>query len=1322
MLATPSSSSAILGDCSSGEWTSCCLTSRAFIWWIWADSCFVDPSNSMNNSTIMVRSTASIEPDESQSQDVPAPYFIKPSGFRPNSLFVGREAELTELHKMIFDKKRRAEGTSAVLIQSMPGGGKSHLARQYVYQHKDDFPGGIFWLRAKSAAELASGFWDIARKAALKHLVGTEEAGSLDDPQQFIKMVKKWLNHRNDWLMVLDGIHFDDTEELSRFIPDSTNTGLIYTSTEKSVSGSHYFMNPQVIKLPLLSAVEAQRLLLLELDRKEPFSKDDLKHSMELVQAMGFLPVVIHSVAQRLKTTDEPLSKFARHYANEPRLRGLGTYMAVVEQLKILGAYEALNLVYILCFFSQHIPVEMIALGIKALEYQYHIPVKASEPITGRSLNNTFKMLNTFALIDRNEHEVSMHSSQSSKSSRDMLADNVDVIRLHSVVQGFFVDTLLAEGTLSMWLDLAVRVFCCSYDLASERILRKTNAGLVEDYRLYEIHGIKIGEHLTRHLSRHLKPDERIVLEAAQKTLSKRCEAIKSEIERRTPEFSQVIAGRKSEQFQTSIFDRTSSSSDTGPETPGIYGYPSRVSTWGLEPEIGQIESPSSITHDAKYYRRLEAMHSKNFPMPMPEDDGYDSDRESSVAMTLQPSQQTVQQDPHSPTSPGKDWKLVERKQKGRTAQPELGLLHRTIRNMEKQRYSDSAGAYRAVSAPDPRVSHEAATGFLQRNSGRAQSRGRLSGQSSAEVALADISKNSPPPTRGGGVIRPTSQRGSERGRVMTGMSSYAAAVAEATRDTVSSVKELVRPPTEASQSSPESTSTLELPQSSAVESLQKFPIEVTRQPPSPILSTFTPMPIPPYPQTPHGELPDGQTAFPFDSNYNQENTSLGLDPYPSNIYPRKTGPIPFETRQPAVASSSTSPPRNLQQGYPTWQSQTFSGSLPSAPMHMPSDVETPPFLSLSTPDITRQQANNAPYYPGRPELSNQQGGYTSQPMSRDPSGQSKNNSPPSNHSAHSAGHTEGRRRPSLAETEPLPQLPIFSPRIPPTSYQVYERMKQLEREGELRKGRELERGATNKIPRLEYARAALIERLDEWNSPAHSPMVRDESISPLPTTRRQFNPTAPSFSPSPSSFTRSPNLPTVPPNSTFSNPSTNPSAGTSAYATAYPSPLPPHNTPQSFQSFAQPQVPHSTPQSFQSFTQPPPPHTTPQSFHSVPSPSDRPHSKSNASVKSGGEEMGRSGSGGVKVGGKMIEFGDFPEKVDADAARQRVLKSWSEKEKKERERREASLRNERERREREKREASLKEERERRERSVGGSAEANNTTGGAVGLGIRRV
>jgi hypothetical protein len=246
----------------------------------------------------------------------------------------------------------------------MPGGGKTHLAREYVYAHRDEFPGGIFWVPAKSQTEFAAGFWDIARKAALKHLPKEDINAAGGDSQQFMKMVKKWLNRRQKWLMVIDGIHFDSMDEVQKYIPDSKDTCLIYTSTEKAVSGDYHWMNPQIIKLPLLSAREAQELLLLELGKSAPFSTDDLKHSMELVQSMGLLPVVIHAVAQRLKTTDEPLAKFARSFASEPRLRGLGTYVAVVDQLKVLGAYEALNLMYILSFFSRHVPVEMISLGM----------------------------------------------------------------------------------------------------------------------------------------------------------------------------------------------------------------------------------------------------------------------------------------------------------------------------------------------------------------------------------------------------------------------------------------------------------------------------------------------------------------------------------------------------------------------------------------------------------------------------------------------------------------------------------------------------------------------------------------------------------------------------------------------------------------------------------------------------------------------------------------------------------------------------------------------------------------------------------------------
>ncbi|TAQ89882.1 hypothetical protein B7494_g1819 [Chlorociboria aeruginascens] len=1081
-----------------------------------------DLSNSAIMSTSAIHSVASIEPDNHSDDD--APYFIKPLGFRPNSLFVGRGAELVELHKLLFDEKKRCEGTSAVLIQSMPGGGKTHLARQYVYEHRQDYPGGIFWLRAKSQTELAAGFWDIARKIALSPSMVNEDSKSLEDPQQFINMVRKWLNHRHDWLMVLDGIHFDNAEALQKFIPDSKNTSLIYTSTEKAITGDYHFMNPQLIRLPHLSAREAQRLMLLELGKREPFLTDDLKHSMELVLAMEFLPVVIHAVAQRIKTTEEPLARFAKSYSSEARLRGLGAYISVVEQLKILGAFETLNLMYILCFLSQHIPVEMIVLGLNALE----VPCST-----------------LFALIDRNEHEESLHSSQSSKGSRDMLPENVDVIRLHSVVQGFFVDTLLAGGTLPLWLDRAVRVFCCSYDAANDRISRKTNTGLVEDYRLYEIHGNKLMDFVSRHKKK--TP----LLEETRALLESRLEAIKREIERRTPESSRAMAGVRSETFQTSIFDRTSSSSDTGPETPGFADKYSKISTWGMEDNKVETESPLSLTHDANFAR-----HNQFPPLPPPEDAGYESDREGSTAMTLKLSQRTIQGREDSVDSFGGPWEIVKTRRS--KVRPSRLDLHRTIKTMENKRYRDSAGAFRAVHATDPRVTHETAKGFLlQGNTPATQRRGRISGQSGAEVALTHITKTSPPPQRMGPIQdkRTSSQKPSEKRSLKLGTPSYAAAVSKPTKNTASGYRD---PTTfDLRESSSDSSASLNnQPQVSAIASLQKIPNGITRQPP-----TYTPT-APPYPPSPF--LSDQHYAsantpiYQIPGRYSQENL-LGTDPYPTTVYPRMTGPLLVERTQSQYSLPSAVRKRDLPHDYQAWDSQTYSESSPSV-------IDQPPqFLSLSTGNLQRPGL----YYPGRPELTSSNDGYTSQPMSRDPSGQST-------HSASAQGAEETRRRPSVAATEPLPQLPIFSPRIPPTSYQVYENLRERERR---------DRGMVRKSPRLAFARAALIDRLDDWN----------EENNPF-QPRRGFNPAAPSFTPSPSYY--SANLPPAPANSIISN-----------------------------QSPRQPATPKSTPESYQA------------------------------------PDMGRTLSGGLKVGKRLIEFGDIGDPIDYEIARERTERLWLERE-----------------------------------------------------------
>lgn len=290
------------------------------------------------------------------------PLFVKPSVFKPNTFFKGRDKELVELHRKLMDRGRRSKGTSSVLIQSMPGGGKTHLARQYVFEHKYQYPGGIFWIRSKSLQELEYGYWDIAKTLQLREVKGLDEEGC-NDTKEMVKAVHGWLSRNEGWLLVLDGVQFD-LPGLEEFIPFAKNTSIIFTSTQRTVGEEYQFDNPQVISLDPLTLREAQELLLEEMGKKKPWNQDDLSRAMELVQLMDRLPLMIHVAALQLKATREPLSKYLRSYKSRPKAGNLPAYRAVREQLQHRGNVAALNLMSLLAFFSQHVPVEMLALGM----------------------------------------------------------------------------------------------------------------------------------------------------------------------------------------------------------------------------------------------------------------------------------------------------------------------------------------------------------------------------------------------------------------------------------------------------------------------------------------------------------------------------------------------------------------------------------------------------------------------------------------------------------------------------------------------------------------------------------------------------------------------------------------------------------------------------------------------------------------------------------------------------------------------------------------------------------------------------------------------
>lgn len=495
--------------------------------------------------------------------------FVHPERFRPNSLFRGRQQELEDLHAMLMDIDRRDQGTSAVLIWSVPGGGKTHLAREYAFKHRHDYPGGVFWVRAKTPEDLEDGFLRIAKYAISRAEVEVQDETTLQNPSKVIPLVVDWLDRSENWLLILDGV-LNDTPNLTNCIPDSRNSSMILTSTDTSISGNHHFDNPQKLELGPMADNDAQALLLEEMDKKKPWTQEDLDRALEVVQLVEGLPLAIHAAAGQMKATKEPLIKYIRSYKKRPRAGGLGAYKAVREKLQERGETAALNLMYLLCFFGGRVPVELLSLGVSCSQSCIHnteltltglkaldkrTPVRTHDSMGKRSLNKTFTVLIAFALIERDEIEdvSSVGTPGEIPSARPM--EPLDVLKIHGIVQSFFIEALKVEGQYNFWLERAAAVFLRSFDHADNRAKNNKEMGLPDDYRRYAAH--------CRRILKHIQGVDKPTMElmAVEHALKSRFEDIQGKIRTLARSMTTDSEGRWVRGPYVSVFEKSNSAS-----------------------------------------------------------------------------------------------------------------------------------------------------------------------------------------------------------------------------------------------------------------------------------------------------------------------------------------------------------------------------------------------------------------------------------------------------------------------------------------------------------------------------------------------------------------------------------------------------------------------------------------------------------------------------------------------------------------------------------------------------------------------------------------
>ncbi|KAF6235486.1 hypothetical protein HO173_006169 [Letharia columbiana] len=894
------------------------------------------------------------------------------------------EKEYQELDRRLFDKRRR-DGTACVLLHGQPGSGKSHLARQYVNKNRKKFGGGVFWITAKSKEERYHAFWNLKQKVVCRD---KPELCDGINGKDFVPLVKAWFEGRQEWLVVFDGVTVErdeDTTDFANFVPDSRNSSIIYISRARSLESKQRLLRPFPIKVGPLKEDDAKKLLFKELHIKRPTEAEKRKAN-ELVRNIGGLPLAINAISQRLADTHEPLTKYKLSYSADPTIEE--TYNKILDDLQRLGHMEAWNLIHILCWFGHEIPVEMVHLGLRIL--RTNVEVRATE-IGGRpDINTTFGELRRYALIERNEPD----DVDSMSSSRNSLVDPepIDMLKIHSVVQNFCCDSLNTRGLLPQWLGYAVGLFSFSYHQADLKIKHRPDTARVSDYRYYKVHGQRLWDHSVHYESK--TQDLGSIRQILQPTLS----IINEEILQHEPSSSQESL--KNGIFQISIFDRTSSSSDSGPGplTPDHRPTPPPLDNETLFgfPKGKTADSPGSF--DAASVGTRPKIVGYSPRLPDLDDIGYESEQEGQ--RTSRPMQQDLSGHTARPSPPSlapataktydEDWQVVPsawkpRKPRGRR---DLGSFRPTTARPQIDRRSVAGSVVQ--SDPDDRQVRETSPAFK---------------------SLKKVQSRSPPPSRNG--IASLFQRG-PLGRTTAPPVTQTTWAGIAAGRAGQQPQQRSNGPSSATAGRPAAPMIMERGRSR--ESLRSRR-DNARSSPSPLGSEFVPR---------RGSAADT----------GEENVRTG-PAYPA--YTNERPPAGFQYTTPYPGSSSSL--AQIAQGRPIDGNLPYYNPPPLGPNLAPLPVEEsitittkrplPPYLyeqppspffpppeshyssqpqSRTSPHQPYQQVYNAPYPP--PIMPAIPKGYYSQPMSR---------------------HHSDQSRDSTAETDPVRYPSNISPRILPS-------------------------------------------------------------------------------------------------------------------------------------------------------------------------------------------------------------------------------------------------------------------------------------------------
>jgi tetratricopeptide (TPR) repeat protein len=254
-----------------------------------------------HNINIHVDVTHPVPEDTSTSLPLPTIWNIP---YPRNPVFTGRQQLLTRLADTLQPGEAVALAQPQA-ISGLGGIGKTQLAVEYAYQHRQDYQ-AILWTRADTAEALIAGYGEIA------HLLDLPQKDE-QDQSLVVKAVQQWLKRQIGWLLILDNA--DDLTLVRDLLPPTSSGHLLLTTRAQTMGRLAQRIEVDTMDGDVGAVLLLRRAGLIAADASlNEALPSDIALARAITKEMGGLPLAIDQAGAYIEKTQCGLAGYQRLY------------------------------------------------------------------------------------------------------------------------------------------------------------------------------------------------------------------------------------------------------------------------------------------------------------------------------------------------------------------------------------------------------------------------------------------------------------------------------------------------------------------------------------------------------------------------------------------------------------------------------------------------------------------------------------------------------------------------------------------------------------------------------------------------------------------------------------------------------------------------------------------------------------------------------------------------------------------------------------------------------------------------------------------------